>query len=98
MIICVKCQIAMYVKKNGFSAVGMDGPCVSEVYSSDLLECPICGVLVAHTAPRPHMEHWEEGFSESLTAITKLTGHVNFWHSVKEMNGIQLTANTEADK
>jgi hypothetical protein len=61
-VVCVKCEIAFRVKKNGvILAVTFNNGKLYELYSADLWQCPKCGFeVVAGIAHDPFANHYND--------------------------------------
>jgi ribosomal protein L37AE/L43A len=83
MLICVKCQLQMRVKKNGFPLVAMAGRDAYQLWSSDLWECPSCGASIANPATTPIAEHFQPEF-DGAVKTSLANGAAQFWVTAKD--------------
>ncbi len=85
-MICVKCRVKMRLEQSLFPCVSMAGQCWSDVYSSDLLECPCCGSQVAALSKKPLIQKDEKFYVDDARRVTgKIGNYAEFWWTLKEL-------------
>ena len=61
MLVCVRCQVEMFVEKNG---VGVD--LNDDTYAADRYECPVCGLQILNTNKLSSYDPTHEMYTEYM--------------------------------